>query len=270
MALEKIGIPVKKSQHEAGMSQHQFDLRTQDAFSIADSILSFKLAVKQIAMKHDVFASFMPRPLNNQPGSSLHLHIHLSDDKGQNIFYAENAQNNSYLSTTARQFTAGILKYARELCLITNQYQNSFKRLIANDCKTTQIGWSETNRSSIIRVPGGRPGKQDKARIELRFPDPACNPYLALAVIINAGLSGIKEKLELEDNIETSGDESKTPKELPYTLGEAISEFEKSKLVRETLGDTIFDYILKTKRAEWMKAISVVDEYELKNYLAVL
>lgn len=270
LTLESVGIPVEKSLHEAGASQHEIDLRTQDALSMADSILTYKLAVKEIALKHGVFASFMPKPLNDQPGSSMHLHIHLSNEAGENVFFAKNSGDKYCLSAKAKQFIAGILKYAREFCLITNQYQNSYKRLIAQNCLATKIGWSRDNRSTIVRVPGHRPESEDCARVELKFPDPACNPYLALAAIVNAGLAGIKEKLKLENATEKTGDNENCDKELPFTLGEAILEFENSELMRRTLGDSVFEYILKVKKAEWRKAISVVDEYELENYLAVL
>ena len=270
LTLESVGIPVEKSLHEAGTSQHEIDLRTQDALSMADSILTYKLAVKEIALKHGVYASFMPKPLNDQPGSSMHLHIHLSNDAGENMFFAKNSGDRYCLNTTAKQFIAGVLKYAKETCLITNQYQNSFKRLIAPNCLATQIAWSRDNRSTIVRVPGHRPETEDCARIELRHPDPACNPYLALAAIINSGLAGIEEKLDLENATEESPANPSKNEQLPYTLGEAITEFENSELMKKTLGDTVFDYILRVKKAEWMRAISAVDEYELENYLAVL
>ena len=270
LTLESVGIPVEKSLHEAGASQHEIDLRTQDALSMADSILTYKLAVKEIAIKHGVYASFMPKPLNDQPGSSMHLHIHLSNEAGDNVFFANNSGDKYCLSEKAKQFMAGILKYAKETCLITNQYQNSFKRLIGKDCLATQIAWSRDNRSTIVRVPGHRPDTEDCARIELRHPDPACNPYLALAAIVNAGLAGIEEKLKLENATEEQLEKADKDNNLPYSLGEAIHEFEKSELMRKTLGDAVFDYILKVKKAEWMRAISVVDEYELETYLAVL
>ena len=270
LTLESVGIPVEKSLHEAGASQHEIDLRTQDALSMADSILTYKLAVKEIALKHGVYASFMPKPLNDQPGSSMHLHIHLSNEAGENVFFAKNSGDRYCLSAKAKQFMAGILKYAKEMCLVTNQYQNSYKRLIAKDCLATQIAWSRDNRSTILRVPGHRPETEDCTRIELRHPDAACNPYLALAAIVNAGLAGIEEKLELENSTEEQNAQVDKNQKLPYSLGEAILEFEKSELMRKTLGDAVFEYILKVKKAEWMRAISVVDEYELETYLAVL
>ena len=212
----------------------------------------------------------MPKPLNDQPGSSMHLHIHLSNEAGENVFFAKNSGDRYCLSAKAKQFMAGILKYAKETCLITNQYQNSYKRLIAKDCLATQIAWSRDNRSTILRVPGHRPETEDCARIELRHPDPACNPYLALAAIVNAGLAGIEEELSLENATEESSEDIRKDQHLPYSLGEAIATFENSELMKKTLGEPIFDYILKVKKAEWMRAISVVDEYELENYLAVL
>ena len=270
LTLESIGIPVQQSQHEAGPSQNQIDLRTQDALSMADSIMTYKLAVKEIALKHGVYASFMPKPRNDQPGSSMHLHIHLSNENGDNTFFAENSGDKYCLSTTAKQFTAGILKYMKEFCLVTNQYQNSYKRIISDACLPDRIAWSRNNRSTVIRVPGHRPNTEDCSRIELRNPDPACNPYLALAAIISAGLAGIEEGLQLEEPIEDSKKTKLESDTLPYTLGQSIDCFEQSELMRKTLGDSVFDYLLKVKKAEWHKAISMVDEYELENYLAVL
>ncbi len=269
LTLESVGIPVQKSQHETGASQHQIDLRTQDALSMADSIVTYKMAVKEIALKHGVFASFMPKPLNDQPGSSMHLHIHLSNEEGENIFFNENDPDGYYLTDTAKQFMAGVLKYANETCLVTNQYQNSYKRLISPSCLPTKIGWSRDNKETMLRVPGHRPNTEDCARVEVRNPDAACNPYLALAAIINAGLAGIEESLELEAPSEDK-EQSCELAELPIELGKSIELFETSDLMRKTLGDAVFDYLIKVKKAEWHRAISEVDPYELKNYLAVL
>ena len=270
LTLESIGIPVEKSHHEAGPSQNEIDLRTQDALSMADSILSYKAAVKEIAKAHGVYASFMPRPATELPGNGMSLQIHLVDEKSNNVFYAKGAKDGTCLSQTAKSFMAGVLKHAREFCLLTNQYQNSYKRLCADSNLSKKIAWSKNNKGTILRVPGHRPGEEACARVILRNPDPACNPYLAFAGVIASGLDGIENNLKLADAVESAKDEPEDLQKLPLTLGEAICEFEKSELMRQVLGDKVFDYLIKVKRAEWRRAISVVDDYEIEQYLAVL
>lgn len=270
LTLESIGIPVRYSHHEMGAAQNEIELRTTDAMSMADSVLSYKLAVKEVASKHGVYASFMPKPLQDQPGNSMHLNIHLTDKDGVSVFYDENSSSEYKLTELAKQFMAGVLKYASEFCLLTNQYQNSYKRLIAKTCKCNNIAWSRHNLHTMMRLPGHRPDTEEGSRIVLRNPDPACNPYLAFAAIINAGLAGIEEKLELEDPKEETSKLEDDCKKLPSTLGEAIESFKNSKLMRETLGEQIFNYLIKIKSAEWKKEISTITEHELKDYLAVL
>lgn len=270
LTLESVGIPVQYSHHEKGPSQHEIDLRTTGAKEMADSILTYKLTVKEIALKHGVYASFMPKPMTDKPGNSMHLHIHLTDEEGNNIFFDENDDSPYCLSTIARQFIAGILKYAKETCMITNQYQNSYKRLIGMDCLTNHIAWSRSNRCTLVRIPGYRPQTEECSRIEIRNPDPACNPYLALSAIISAGLAGIEEALELEAPSEDSDKTLKTCEKLPTTLGEAIFEFERGSLMKKTFGEQVCNYLLKVKKAEWRRMIELVNEYEIQDFLAVL
>lgn len=270
LTLERVGIPVQYSHHEKGPSQHEIDLRTTGAKEMADSILTYKLTVKEIALKHGAYASFMPKPMTDKPGNSMHLHIHLTDEEGNNIFFDENDDSPYCLSTIARQFIAGILKYAKETCMITNQYQNSYKRLIGMDCLTNHIAWSRSNRCTLVRIPGYRPQTEECSRIEIRNPDPACNPYLALSAIISAGLAGIEEALELEEPSEDSDETLKTCEKLPTTLGEAIFEFERGSLMKKTFGEQVCSYLLKVKKAEWRRMIELVNEYEIQDFLAVL
>lgn len=270
LMLEGMGIPVEKSYHEKGPSQHQIDLRTADALSMADAMMTYKLVVKEIAQEHGVFASFMPKPINGVPGNSMHTIIHLVDEKGQNAFYSSRSKDPNHLSTLAKQFIAGVLKYASEFCLLTNQYENSYKRLMAPECPNNHIAWSKTSKSTMIRLQGHRPNSEEATRVEIKNPDPAANPYLALTGIIAAGLAGIEEKLKLADPIEDRGDIEGKSKRLPETLGEAIYEFENSELMKKTLGPALFEHLIKIKKAEWKRVISHVHEQELEELLAVL
>ncbi len=270
LTLEAIGIPVEKSYHEAGPSQNEIDLRTQDALSMADSILSYKAAVKEIARAHGVFASFMPKPLNDLPGSGMTLQIHLENEKSSNVFYDEKKKDAYCLSKIGENFMAGILKHAREFCLLTNQYSNSYKRLCSNGFCARTIAWSSQNKNTMLRLSTKRENCDSLSRIILRNPDPTCNPYLAFAGIIASGIQGIEENLELSSPVEDFSKLNRDKENLPETLGEAIDEFEGSELMRETLGDDVFNFIVKTKRSEWKEAISVVDNFEINQYLAVL
>ena len=278
LALEKMGIPVEYSHHESGPSQHEIDLRYTDALSMADAVMTYKLVVKEIAVEHGVYASFMPKPLADAPGSGMHVHQSLVDSDGNNLFFDENDPSGYNLSETAKRYIAGILKYAPEFCLITNQHVNSYKRLIATDETPSRLSWARTNRSTLLRVPGYRPGQADACRVELRSPDPAANPYLAFAVMLAAGLAGIEEGLELADPIEDKNLFDYSPKamheaglkRLPANLGEAVNRVESSELMRKVLGDHIHSYLVETKRAEWVEYLTHVSPWELDRYLAVL
>ncbi|HAM14610.1 MAG TPA: glutamine synthetase [Eggerthellaceae bacterium] len=280
LALEKLGIPVEYSHHENGPSQHEIDLRYTDALSMADAVMTYKLAVKEIAIEHGVYASFMPKPLADQPGNGMHVHQSLFDPEGNNLFYDEADPLGYNLSDIAKHYIAGILKYAPAFSLVTNQYVNSYKRLVGKTNVPARLSWAHTSRSALIRVPGYRPHRADACRIELRSPDPAANPYLAFAVMLAAGLAGIQEGLDPgapADNgashradAAQGGDAAYSRAMLPANLGEAVELFESSELMRDTLGDHIHSYLVASKRAEWEAYQRDVSPWELDRYLAVL
>lgn len=197
LTLEKMGIPVEYSHHEKGPSQHEIDLRYADALSMADAVMTYKQVVKEIAMKHGVYASFMPKPMADAPGNGMHVHQSLMDRSGNNVFFDPDDPSGYNLSATAKSYIAGLLKYAPEYTLVTNQYVNSYKRLQPGGEAPTCISWGARNRSTLVRIPGYRPNSESACRVELRSPDPAANPYLAFAVMLAAGLAGIEEGLEL-------------------------------------------------------------------------
>ena len=278
ITLEKMGIPVEYSHHERGHSQHEIDLRFTDAVSMADAVMTYKLVVKEIALKHGVYASFMPKPMPDQPGSSMHVHQSLFDLEGNNVFFDASDPTGFNLSTTAKQYIAGILKYAPEFCMITNQNVNSYKRLVVSANEPAVLTWSSCNSASIVRIPGYRPESEQDARIEVRNPDPSANPYLAFGVMLAAGLRGIEEGLEPPAPLDAS---VKLPQDrralanmgigtLPASLGEAIDLFEASDFIRETLGEHIHGYLVEHKRAEWEEYQSRISQWELDRYLAVL
>ncbi len=278
LTLEKMGIPVEYSHHESAPSQHEIDLRFSDALSMADAVMTYKLVVKEMAMKHGVFASFMPKPIEGVPGNGMHVHLSLFDEEGNNAFFDEADESGYNLSDLAKHFIAGILAHAREMCLITNQYVNSYKRLVGGMNAPSNIAWARHNRSTMVRIPGYRPDSPDACRVELRNPDPAANPYLAFAVMLAAGLSGIEEGLELCDPQESCDFFKMDPVDikamgidtLPQTLGEAVDAFEGSELMRETLGPRVHEYLVRSKRNEWREFQQSVTPWELEHCLAVL
>ena len=278
LTLEKMGIPVEYSHHEMGPSQHEIDLRYADALSMADAVMTYKLVVKEIALKHGVYASFMPKPLADAPGSGMHVHQSLFGLDGNNAFFDEDDPWGYNLSDIAKHYIAGLLKYAPEFCLVTNQYVNSYKRLTSGSEAPTFISWAKHNRATLVRVPGYRPSHEEACRVELRSPDAAANPYLAFAVMLAAGLAGIEEELELQPptedqdlfNLSRQELRDRGIRTLPETLGEAVELFAGSKLMRETLGEHIHTYLVKAKRAEWNEYQGVVTPWELERHLAVL
>ena len=275
LTLEKMGIPIEYSHHENGPSQHEIDLRYTDALSMADAVMTYKLVVKEIAMEHGVYASFMPKPIEEAPGNGMHVHQSLVDAQGNNVFYDKNDPLGYNLSDVAKHYIAGILKYAPEFSLITNQYVNSYKRLMGLGSEPVLLSWARTNRSALLRVPGYRPHRPDACRIELRSPDPSANPYLTFAVMLAAGLAGIEEGLTPCDPIETNGVSGYALSQqngaaLPMNLGEAVEKFESSELMKRTLGDHIHSYLVKTKREEWFNYLRHVSSWELDRHLAVL
>ena len=278
LTLEKMGIPVEYSHHEKGPSQHEIDLRYADALSMADAVMTYKQVVKEIAMKHGVYASFMPKPMADAPGNGMHVHQSLMDRSGNNVFFDPDDPSGYNLSATAKSYIAGLLKYAPEYTLVTNQYVNSYKRLQPGGEAPTCISWGARNRSTLVRIPGYRPNSESACRVELRSPDPAANPYLAFAVMLAAGLAGIEEGLELMPPADEAAPIGCTRYEhrargietLPESLGEAVERFAESKLMRETLGEHIHDYLVRTKREEWEAYQGIVTAWELERNLAVL
>ena len=278
LTLEKMGIPVEYSHHEKGPSQHEIDLRYADALSMADAVMTYKQVVKEIAMKHGVYASFMPKPMADAPGNGMHVHQSLFDLDGNNAFFDARDPQGYRLSDVAKRYIAGILKYAPEFCAITNQHVNSYKRLIAGGEAPIYLSWARSNRSTLVRIPRYRPDREVACRVELRSPDPAANPYLAFAVMLAAGLAGIEEGLELMPPADEAAPIGCTRYEhrargietLPESLGEAVERFAESRLMRETLGEHIHDYLVRTKREEWEAYQGIVTAWELERNLAVL
>ena len=278
LTLENMGIPVEYSHHEIGPSQHEIDLRYADALSMADAVMTYKLVVKEIAIKHGVYASFMPKPMQDAPGSGMHIHQSLFDQDGNNAFYDADDPLGMNLSSVAKSYIAGILKYAPEFCLVTNQYVNSYKRLAAGGEAPAYLSWAHNNRSTLVRVPGYRPRKPEACRIDLRSPDPSANPYLAFTVMLAAGLRGIEEGLEAPDPVDDTNLfehsraclDSKGFKTLPLSLGDAIDCFEGSDFMKQVLGEHIHTYLVNEKRAEWEAYRRNVSQWELDRYLGVL
>ncbi len=274
LTLEKMGIPVEYSHHEVAPSQHEIDLRYQEALTMADAVMTYRLVVKEVAMANGVYATFMPKPIAGINGSGMHVHQSLFTKDG-NAFY--DAEKPGFLSDICRHYIAGLLKYAPEFCAVTNPLVNSYKRLIPGYEAPVYVSWAQANRSAMVRVPLYKPGKEAATRIELRSPDPSCNPYLAFAVMLGAGLKGIEEKLELMPEA-TNDIFEMTPAELdeagiktlPKNLGEAIEMFESSETMREILGDHIHAFYSENKKAEWADYIKYVSQWEIDRYLSVI
>lgn len=272
--LESMGISVEFSHHEAGPGQNEIDLRYADALTMADNIMTFRTVIKEVALEQGVFASFMPKPLADGPGSGMHTHMSLFEGD-QNAFYEAGADHQ--LSQTARHFMAGLLKYAPEISAITNQYVNSYKRLWGGAEAPSYVCWGSNNRSALVRIPIHKPGKGQSTRVEYRAMDSAANPYLAFSVLLSAGLKGIEDELELppgaEDDVwQLSSAERRAMgyEPLPSSLAQAIETMERSELVAETLGERVFDFVLRNKRAEWSSYRAQVTPFELEQYLPVL
>jgi glutamine synthetase len=277
--LEQMGIPVEFSHHEVAPSQHEIDLRHQDALTMADSVMTYRLVVKEMAAERGMYATFMPKPDTHLPGSGMHTHMSLFEGD-QNAFH--DSSDEYHLSKVAKAFIAGIILHARSITAVTNQWVNSYKRLTTKTGYPVQeaptyVCWGRHNRSALIRVPMYKPRKEQSTRIEFRAPDPACNPYLAFSVILAAGLKGIDEGYELPpeatDNIYEMTEQERRAvgiTQLPDDLYEALKEMESSDLVAETLGEQVFEYLLRNKRAEWDQYKSYVSPYEIERYLPIL
>jgi glutamine synthetase len=276
LALEKLGIPVEYSHHEVAPSQHEIDLRYTDALSMADNVMTYRLTVKEIAYANGVYATFMPKPIQGENGSGMHVHQSLFDKDGNAFFDADDPQGYN-LSTVGKQYIAGLLKYAPEFCAVTNQFVNSYKRLVPGYEAPVYITWARRNRSAMVRVPMYKPGKENATRIELRSPDPSANPYLAFAVMLGAGLKGIEEGLELPAEA-TNNIFHMTEEELaaagigmlPENLGEAIKLFEESEAMKDILGDHVHRFFVENKKAEWNEYKAYVTAWEQDKYLSIL
>jgi glutamine synthetase len=274
LALENFGIEVEYSHHEVGPSQHEIDMRYADALKMADDCMTYRITVKEVALKYGWHATFMPKPLFAQNGSGMHTHQSLFKD-GANAFY--DADDRYFLSDVGKAFIAGQLRHARELSSIFAQWVNSYKRLVPGYEAPTYVAWSRRNRSALVRVPLYHPGKEESTRMELRCPDPACNPYLTFAALLQAGLEGIERGYELPEPMEKnlyhlSPDERKRLgiEQLPETLGEAIELTAESELVLRTLGEHIFNRYVEIKRQEWEDYRVQVTAWELDRYLSIL
>jgi glutamine synthetase len=271
LTLEEMGIPVEYSQHEDGPSQHEIDLRYTDALAMADNVMSVRLVVKEVAQERGVYATFMPKPLFGVQGSGMHTHFSLFE--GDTNAFSDPGDPYG-LSKVAKGFIAGVLRHAREITAVTNQWVNSYKRLVPGYEAPIYVSWARNNRSALVRVPPHKRNKVESTRVEYRAPDSACNPYLAFALVLSAGLAGIEEGYELPPEAAANLYEM-TPTErmaegiesLPASLAEAVDVMEQSELVASTLGEHVFEWFIRNKRAEWAEYKSQVTDFELARYL---
>ncbi len=275
LAIESMGIPVEAAHHEVAPSQQEIDLRHGDALGMADRLMSCRYAIKEVARRHGVHATFMPKPLNAENGSGMHTHMSLAGLDGSNAFF--DADDSLHLSETARAYIAGLMHHAKEVTGVCAQWVNSFKRLVPGYEAPVYITWAWRNRSNMIRIPMYKPGQEAATRIEFRAPDSACNPYLAFAVLLHAGLEGIERNYPLPDPVDidvyrlSDGERAALGIEmLPGSLNEAIACMRGSDLVRRALGDHIFDKFIENKQIEWDAYRSQVHQYEIDRYLPIL
>jgi glutamine synthetase len=272
--LESMGISVEFSHHEGGPGQQEIDLRYADALSTADNIMTFRTVVREVALSQGIWASFMPKPFTTHPGSGMHTHVSLFEGDTNAFFEAGSEYQ---LSKTARHFIAGILRHASEITCVTNQWVNSYKRLIGGGEAPSHISWGHNNRSAMVRVPMYKPNKGQSTRIELRTIDAACNPYLAYAVVLAAGMKGLEEEYDLpreaEDDVWSLNERERKAlslEQLPKNLYEAIKVAEESELLADTLGEHVYDFFLRNKRAEWEDYRGQVSAYERDMMLPVI
>lgn len=272
--LERIGISVEFSHHEVAPGQQEIDLRYADALTTADNIMSFRLVVKEVALHQGVYATFMPKPFADQPGSGMHTHVSLFEGD-RNAFY--DPTDDFHLSKIAKAFIAGLLVHGAEITAVTNQWVNSYKRLVVGGEAPAYVCWGHNNRSALVRVPMHRPHKPNSTRVELRSPDSACNPYLTFALVLAAGLRGIEEGYDLppgaEDDVWALTEAQRRElgiTKLPGSLDAATAAMEASELVRETLGQHVFEFFLRNKRAEWAEYRRQVTPFEVDRYLPLL
>jgi glutamine synthetase len=274
IALEELGIGVEYSHHEVAGSQHEIDMRYTDALTMADSVMTYRLVVKQVAIQNGFYATFMPKPIFGINGSGMHVHQSLFKGEKNAFFDAKDEYN---LTQVAKSYIAGLLKHAPEITAVTNQWVNSYKRLVPGYEAPVYQSWARRNRADLVRVPEYKPGKEKATRIEFRSPDPACNPYLAFSVMLAAGLDGVENGLEppppVEENVYEMTEEEREKRGigiLPASLLEAILLAEKSEVVRKALGEHVFKAFIANKKIEWNQYKAQVTEYELKKYLPVL
>ncbi|WP_193432235.1 glutamine synthetase family protein [Tessaracoccus flavus] len=272
--LEQMGISVEFSHHEAAPGQHEIDLRYADALTMADNVMTFRVVIREVAVSQGIHASFMPKPFSEHPGSGMHTHMSLFEGD-TNAFY--DAADEYHLSKTAKQFIAGLLRHAPEITAVTNQWVNSYKRLVGGDEAPSYACWGRSNRSALIRIPQFTPGKTSSARIEYRAVDAAVNPYLAYALMLNAGLKGIEEEYQLpeetEDEVWRLTDRERQAigiRELPRNLDQALRLMEESEVVAETLGEHVFEYFLRNKREEFAVYRRQVTPWELERHIRVM
>jgi glutamine synthetase len=274
VTLEAMGIPVEYSFHEVAPSQHEIDLRYTDALTMADNVMTFRLVVKEVAQELGVYATFMPKPIGGAFGSGMHTHLSLFEGD-VNAFHDPGDEFG--LSKVGKAFIAGLVRHAREITAITNQWVNSYKRLVVGYEAPVYQCWARNNRSALVRVPLPKKGKESSTRVEFRSPDPACNPYLAFSVMLAAGLKGVEEGYDLPPEA-TNNIYEMTPEEravegigaLPQSLKEAVDVMENSELVAEALGEHVFDYVIRNKREEWDDFKTYVTPFEIDRYLGVL
>jgi glutamine synthetase len=272
--LEEMGIGVEYSHHEVAPSQHEIDLRYTDALAMADAAMTYRLVVKEVALRQGLYATFMPKPLFGENGSGMHTHQSLFTGD-RNAFFDAGAEH--HLSAVARHYIAGLMRHAAEITLVTNQWVNSYKRLVPGYEAPVYVSWALRNRSDLIRVPAYKPGREKATRVEYRSPDPACNPYLAFAVMLAAGLDGIANKYEappaVEENCYAMGQEERDRRgitSLPADLSQAIEVCEGSELVKVALGAEMHGKLIENKKIEWNNYRSQVTDWEISTYLPVL
>ena len=274
LTLEEMGVPVEYAQHEDSPGQHEIDLRYTDALTMADNVMTVRLVVKELAQEHGVHASFMPKPIAGVQGSGMHTHFSLFEG-GANAFFDPGDEHR--MSKVAKGFIAGLLVHAAEITAVTNQWVNSYKRLVVGYEAPVHVSWARNNRSALVRVPLSKRGRAESTRIEYRAPDPACNPYLAFALVLAAGLRGIEEGYELPEEA-SANLYAMTPEELasegitslPGSLNDALEVMARSELFPETLGEHVFEWFLRNKRAEWAAYKAHVSQFELDRYLPSL
>ncbi len=272
-ALESMGIPIEYHHHEVGPSQHEIDMRFASALDMADHTITYRLIVKEVAAKHGVYATFMPKPLFGENGSGMHTHQSLFAG-GRNAFFDADDEHN--LSEVGKAFIAGQLRHAREISAVFAQWVNSYKRLVPGYEAPVYVAWSQRNRSALVRIPLYKPGNEQATRAEIRCPDPSCNPYLTFAALLTAGLEGIERGYELappmEENLYHLTAEQRKERgivALPETLGEAIDELAQSDVARKALGPHVFDRYVELKRSEWDEYRVQLTPWELEKYLVL-